>query len=372
MYNNVLVALTRSIPTATWSSTNKIWLVTNTPENLNIIHTVFDKKASLENRIKKPSKSETNNQKYKPRERQLTSEQKQLLNNFYSYLKGKRYSKSTINTYIHFTADFIAFHNKAYLKDLDNRSVELFIESEVSIRKMSISSQRQFISALKLFVKFEPTTGITELKLTRPKSSRFLPTILSQTELLRLLQKTSNLKHRTIIIILYSCGLRISELLNLNVSDIDFNRRQIHLKQSKGRKDRYVGLAEISIPILLNYLNTYEPEKYFITSGNDRPYSASSVRAFLKRNCKKAGITKRVTPHTLRHSYATHLLEQGVDIRYIQTLLGHSRPETTMIYTHVKRQDLLDIKNPLDAAVEKYRSTDKDMENVRLSRKYNM
>ncbi|SDS38694.1 Site-specific recombinase XerD [Formosa sp. Hel1_31_208] len=371
-YHKSLISLVKRIPSATWSQTKQMWLVDDNEDNLKVIATHFEGLAVIDDSAYKPLNARMRSQKYKVLHRNLNTSQKTLLNDFYIYLKGKRYSKSTMNTYVHYVADFIAFHADTALEALDNRSVERFIEAVVIQRRLSISSQRQFISALKLFIVFEPSTAIAELELTRPKRSRYLPVVLSQDEVLRILQKTTNLKHRTVIAMLYSCGLRISELLHLHISDIDLSRRQIHIRQSKGRKDRYVGLAEISMPLLLNYIQTYEPDTYFIKGPTSEPYSASAVRAFLKRNCQAAGITKRVTPHTLRHSYATHLLEQGVDIRHIQTLLGHSRPETTMIYTHVTRQDVLEIRNPLDVAVQKFKSTDKNTTNVRLSSRYNL
>ena len=198
-----------------------------------------------------------------------------------------------------------------------------------------------------------PHSKINTLKLTRPKVSRKLPSVLSQNEILNILAVTKNLKHRTAIAFLYSCGLRISELLSLKLENINIDRKQVHIKMSKGRKDRYIGLADSIIPLLRNYIVTYSPKFYFIEGIAGEKYSADSIRKVLKRSSKSASIQKNVTPHTLRHSYATHLLENGVDIRYIQTLLGHSKPETTMIYTHIKRTDLLSISNPLDLALKK-------------------
>jgi len=178
---------------------------------------------------------------------------------------------------------------------------------------------------------------------------------------LSLIRVTRNLKHRAILTLLYSAGLRIGELLRLRLSDIDFQRKQVHIRNAKGRKDRYVFLADTFMPLLSNYLATYSPEHLFVEGFKGEPYSASSVRSFLKQSCKLAGITKRVTPHTLRHSFATHLLENGVDIRYIQELLGHSKPETTMIYTHVSKRQLMKIQSPLDTLSHKLNSpSDKD------------
>jgi len=206
---------------------------------------------------------------------------------------------------------------------------------------------------MKLFVTFYPDTKIDNLTLDRPKKSYLLPTVLSNEEIINILRCTKNLKHRAIIAMIYSAGLRISELINLQLSQIDIQRRQIIVKSSKGRKDRNIILAKSCIPLILNYLNTYKPNIFFAEGKPSEKYSPESVRAFLKRSCNAAHITKKVTPHTLRHSYATHLLENGIDLRYIQELLGHAKPETTMIYTHVSKKDLLKIESPLDVAVKK-------------------
>lgn len=194
-----------------------------------------------------------------------------------------------------------------------------------------------------------------------------LPSVLSKEEVIDLLRATHNLKHRTILALLYSCGLRISEVLRLRLADIDLDRRQLVIYQAKGRKDRYVVLAESTIPLLLNYVSSYKPKGYLFQGSKGGVYSTTSIRAFLKRSCKRAGIRKRVTPHTLRHSYATHLVEDGVNLRLIQELLGHSKPETTMIYTHVAKKDLLAVRSPLDTALLELRPTDKNLLNQSLS-----
>ncbi len=186
-------------------------------------------------------------------------------------------------------------------------------------------------------------------------TGRKLPEVLSIEEILSLIQVTHNLKHRTIIAMLYSCGLRIGELLNLRLADIHLRRRQLQIRNAKGRKDRYVVLADSVLPLLNNYLMSYSPHEYLIEGKVGKPYSASSVRKFLKRSCRLANIHRPITPHTLRHSYATHLLEQGIGLRHIQELLGHSKPETTMIYTHLARKDLLNVASPLDTALKQFR-----------------
>lgn len=357
-YNSLLIQQVRKITGAAWSKTLQAWHVADTKENLALIMSTFKDIAEVD--ISKISTKEVFR-------RNLTEDQRTLLNQFYLYLKGKRYSPSTIHTYTFFVADFVNFHTQTPLEELTKRSVELFIEKVFVDRKYSISSQRQFISALKLFIAFYPNTKIDDLQLERPKKSQHLPNVLSQEEVLRIIQVTKNLKHRAIIALLYSCGLRISELINLKLIDFTIERKQLIVKESKGRKDRYVSLADSFLPLLSNYYYSFKPKVYFVEGQGGFKYSAESIRQFLRKSCKEAGVHKVVTPHTLRHSYATHLLENGVDIRYIQSLLGHARPETTMIYTHVKRKDLMQISNPLDVALQKIQNADKNKTNVLLS-----
>lgn len=214
-------------------------------------------------------------------------------------------------------ADFFDYIKDTPLTTLTNRDVEKFIEDVFIPRKYSISTHRQFISAIKLFKAFYPECKIEEVELKRPKKSQLLPTVLSKEEVIDLLRYTKNLKHRAVLAMIYSAGLRISELLSLKLEHIDVDRRQLTVKNSKGRKDRNIILAQSFIPLMQNYLMSYNPKTYFVEGKPFQQYSAESIRAFLHRSSKIARITKRVTPHTLRHSYATHLLENGIDLRYI-------------------------------------------------------
>ena len=357
-FNDLIIEKLKSI-SASWSQTKKCWCLKNSEENLALILELF-KDVTKVDVSKIPKKT-----RFK---RDLTTAEKKILNNFYLFLKGKRYSQSTIQTYTFFIADLINFHTKTPLEELTNRDVELFIETVFIERNYSVSSQRQFISALKIFTVFYPQIKINNLSLERPKKSRTLPSVLSQEEVLRIIQYTQNIKHRAILTLLYSCGLRIGELINLKLADFHVERKQLIVKKGKGRKDRYVSLADSFLPLLSNYYHSYKPTIYFVEGQNGGKYSAESIRSFLRKSCKKAGIRKLVTPHTLRHSYATHLLENGVDLRYIQTLLGHSKPETTMIYTHVQRKDLMEIQNPLDVALQKFNKINNNNQKVVLSR----
>ena len=368
-YNEDLLTIVRKIPLAKWSKTHRLWYMPLSSDNISLVKKRFCNVAEIKNKgLRK--QTDTNGAISKP-ERQLNATQKKILNNFYKYLRGKRYSKSTIDTYTFYIADLIEFHNSKGVENITNRDIELFIETVFINRNYSISTQRQFISAVKVFKAFYPEIELNEMHLVRPKKSKKIPTVLSQNEVLDLIRCTKNLKHRAIITLLYSCGLRVSELINLKLTDINIDRKQLHVKNSKGRKDRLVSLADSFLPLLSNYYLSYNPKTYFVEGANGGKYSAESIRQFIKRSCKSANISKTVTPHTLRHSYATHLLENGTDIRYIQSLLGHSRPETTMIYTHVQRKDLMKITNPLDTIIQKTLRQDNTSSKLGLSRDFN-
>ena len=300
--------------------------------------------------------------------KQLTPVDKANLRGFVKYMRGKVLSESTVRTYYIHILDFTIFLKGKAVKDIVNRDVERFVEDVCVSRKYSVSTHRQVISAIKQFGSFHPDCGIDNPTLERPHKSRFLPVVLSKQEVIDLLRNTRNLKHKAVLALLYSSGLRIGELINLELNDIDVDRRQIFIRNGKGRKDRYVIMAESFRQLFHNYLMTYKPKLFFVEGQKEgEQYTPTSIRQFLKRACKLARIFKKVTPHTLRHSYATHLLEQGVDLRYIQELLGHSRPETTMIYTHVSKRDMLNIESPLDTLIKQMSAPENKNNNNSLS-----
>ncbi|KAA5824205.1 tyrosine-type recombinase/integrase [Algibacter amylolyticus] len=297
----------------------------------------------------------------------LNEEKTLVYRHFLKFLKGKRFSDSTIASYGGFILEFLRFTGQKPVNDLNENDVRHYIEWAVSTLNYAISTHRQIVSSITHFAYFYPACSINTEKIYMPKKDKKLPVVLSIEEVLLLIQVTKNLKHRAIIAMLYGSGLRIGELIELKLSDFDFKRKQLYVKNGKGRKDRYTTIAESLFPLLKNYHNTYKPKVYFIENPKGGTYSAQSIRSFLKRSVELAGINKAVTPHSLRHSYATHMLEQGIDIRYIQELLGHSRPETTMIYTHVTRKDLQEIKSPLDNVVKKLSLQDNNDKKLTIS-----
>ncbi len=366
-YDDAIIIKIRELKKYRWSRTLRGWHASFSIENLNQIYKTLNSLVIFKN---DPSLYKDLSVKSRRANRTISEENKEVIRRFVKFLRGKYYSESTVKTYFTFIADFIEYIKDKPLEELSNRDVEKFVEDVFLPRKYSVSTYRQMISAIKLFKTFYPQCKIDNLELKRPKKSKILPTILSQEEVLDLLRNTRNSKHRAILALLYSSGLRIGELIDLELCNINIDRRQIIIKSGKGRKDRYVILAESFLPLLQNYFMTYQPKKYFVEGPLQKKYSASSVRKFLERSRKLANINKKVTPHTLRHSYATHLLENGIGLRYIQELLGHSKPETTMIYTHVAKKDLLEIKSPLDTLLISLSKTPKQEQNILLSRNF--
>lgn len=220
---------------------------------------------------------------------------------------------------------------------------------EIVDRGRSHSYMAQALSALKFL--HETVLGVDPPvpKLSRTRRSRFLPTVLSRSEVRRLIHAARNPKHRAILILLYSAGLRVGEAVRLRIADIDSDRMVIHVRSAKGRRDRIVMLADVALEALRSYWRYQRPMTWlFPGERRDRHMNTRAVQRMVTDTARRAGIRKRVTPHTLRHSFATHLLENGTDLRYIQRLLGHKKSTTTEIYTHVADRDLARIRSPAD------------------------
>ncbi len=378
VFNSKLKAHLKAYNAVKWSNTHRIYYVPDNATHRRGIYNYLKEKGynidstALRQPVNKANKKSKKILKSSQIEifKNLAQDKQSLIRECVGYLKSKRLSESTISTYGHFILRFVDFTKDIPKSEWNKRTLELFLEKVIARENYSISSHRQCISALKYFTAFCNIDDFDSQDIQRPKKSKYLPVVLSKEEIIDLLQVTKNLKHRAIIGLIYSSGLRIGELLSLRIRDIDLDRNQLFIKQSKGRKDRTVVLSEVLKPLLYNYINTYQPKFYFVEGQQGNAYSASSVRSFLKKSCELAGITKQVTPHTLRHSFATHMLENGVDLRYIQILLGHSKPETTMIYTHVAQHSLMEIKSPLDVTVGNLAKQDNNNQKLLLSRKF--
>ncbi|WP_339634496.1 site-specific tyrosine recombinase/integron integrase [Bizionia echini] len=262
-------------------------------------------------------------------------------------LELKKYSNNTVRLYVKLFEEFI---NHFFDKDIDHIN-ELDIRDYLKLlvtSKRSNSYINQSINSIKFY--YEVVMGMPNrlYRIDRPRKKKKLPVVLSKDQIKLLIDSTNNLKHKCIVSLLYSSGLRRSELLNLKINDIDSSRMLIHVTDAKGNKDRYTILSINALKDLREYYKQWKPQEYLFEGIKNKQYSTGSVGKIISAAAIKAGIRKHVTPHTLRHSFATHLLENGTDLRYIQLLLGHNSTKTTEIYTHVAKSSFDSIENPLD------------------------
>jgi len=267
---------------------------------------------------------------------------------FASWMRQKRYSENTITTYCGLLDVFFKYYKHKKIAEITKKDIVHFNTYYVLANNYSANYQNQLINALKLFYRKYSTRFLALEHLEPPQRSKYLPNVLSLEEVEQLLNNVSNLKHKTLLCLIYSAGLRIGECLSLQAKDIDSGRMMIHVRNAKGRKDRYVPLSENILQLLRTYYKIYRPTDFLFEGKYGGAYSQSSCRSILRQAKSKTNIKKRVTLHTLRHSYATHLLESGTDIRYIQEILGHNSPKTTMIYTHISTNSIKNIKSPFD------------------------
>lgn len=380
LYNDAIKADIKKFTGVSWSQSHKSFYVLYTKTILHTLFKYLSKKGYYVDysKLQKPKPISVIEEKkeqvvhskldmYKA----LPPTHKHILNAYVSYLKGMRLSAQTIKTYGYFVLRFLYEFKDTDKTQWHTSHLDLFMSNVMAKERYSISSHRQCVSAFKYLTTYCNIEAFDASNYRRPKKDKKLPNILSKEAVIRLIQVTKNLKHRVVIGLLYSSGFRIGELLQLKPEDLDFERQQIRIRKGKGRKDRMVGMAEVLKPMLLNYMATYQPKYYFIEGRDGGVYSASSVRKFLKQSCELAQIKPGISPHVLRHSYATHMLENGVDLRYIQTLLGHAKPETTMIYTHVAQEHLMEISNPLDLTIRGLKANANSDQKVSISRKYN-
>ncbi|MHA7843224.1 MAG: tyrosine-type recombinase/integrase [Winogradskyella sp.] len=278
---------------------------------------------------------------------ELSNDSQNEIQKFRKWLQQKRFSKNTVHTYVEVTGLFLRYLELKGIEDITARSIEQFNYDFIFKTKKSVSYQNQCISGIKQFIEFNQL-DIDNIEIKRPNKDKKLPSVLSKQEVKAILDATTNIKHKTLLSVVYSAGLRIGEALNLRPDDIDTSRGLILIRSAKGRKDRFTLLAPGLVPLLESYREHYQPKHFLFEGRSGEAYTQVSARQVLRKALGLAGIKKYVTLHTLRHSFATHLLESGTDIRYIQELLGHNSPKTTMIYTHVSSTNLTEIINPFD------------------------
>jgi len=333
-YNPEVIVKLKQIGGFYWHSDHKFWSFPATQDNLDrvldiaYLHSPHSNE-TIEQNIEEVSESSTHSD----------------LKLFLDELKLLKYSRSTIKNYISCLKEFLTIQNDE--SEAFEKRIKQFILYKID-NGVSTSSVNLYHSALKLYGTKVLNIDITD-SIERPSKDKKLPHVLSREDVKLIFKNTENLKHRTILMLIYSAGLRVSEAALMKLSDIDFNRDVIHIKNAKGRKDRITLLADNLKVILTDYLTDYKPDKWLFAGQEPGSHiSIRSVQKMFENAVAKSRINKEVSVHSLRHSFATHLLENGTDIRYIQELLGHEHTKTTMIYTKVSNSALRKIKSPLD------------------------
>jgi site-specific recombinase XerD len=340
-YDQEIIDQVKGLPGARWHPGMRCWHIAMAYGPADKLNYRFQKKLRFVPRVSQDT-CKTGN------ETKTDQYLKKVPEEFIKTLKLKQYSPKTIKTYSTMLHLFMGFYKSRDLNDLSDVDIREYLLYLVDEKKVSQSYQNQAINAIKFY--YEQIIGrpTQTYYLQRPKREIVLPSVLSEEEVNNLLKQVVNLKHKTVLSLIYSAGLRIGELINLRINDIDSSRAQIRIIQAKGKKDRVSLLSPNILKLLREYFKEYRPKVWLFEGQYGGQYSAGSIQMVFREAKKAAGLNKKATVHTLRHSFATHLLERGTDIRYIQDLLGHQSLRTTEIYTHVTTKGFKNIISPFD------------------------
>ncbi|MEH6406835.1 MAG: site-specific tyrosine recombinase/integron integrase [Leeuwenhoekiella sp.] len=349
--DKVIHALIKSLPNPKWSEQYNMVYLSNTKQNLGQVFNTFKGVAWINyNKFLTNRAISTTNDRMDVewfRHRKTAANYRVCPEEYLLKLELKRYANSTVRTYVTFFEMFINHYIDRDLHALNETHIRSYLQKLIQQRK-SNSYINQVINAIKFY--YEVVLGMPNrfYELERPRKEFKLPTVIAKEQILSIIDHTNNLKHKCIVQLLYSAGLRRSELINLKIEDIDSQRMLIRINAGKGNKDRFSLLSQNALNDLRLYYKEWKPQVYLFEGQKQTKYTGQSVLKLVKTAALNAGIAVVVTPHVLRHSFATHLLESGVDLRQIQVLLGHGSTKTTEIYTHVATNTFKTIKNPLD------------------------
>lgn len=350
--DKVIQALTDTLPGIGWSDEYRMHHLPNNPDHLNTVYRTYRGVAWVEGKYffrGRPVRAgaEPVDLSSLMKFAQGTPDRKPCPEEYIALLETKRYSLSTAKNYIHLFTEFINHFPQKALRDIDELDIRTYSRHLVQQGK-SGSLQNQAINAIKFY--YEQVLNMPQrfYDIDRPRKEHKLPSVLSKEEVQAMIRETQNLKHKAILTTLYACGLRLSELLELKPSDLLRDRYLLLVRQGKGKKDRHTVLSAKTIQLLDRYIKQYKPREYLFEGQIGGSYSKKSVDNIVKTSARRAGVLRKVSPHILRHSFATHSLENGTDLRYIQTALGHSSPKTTEVYAHVSTKSLSGIVSPLE------------------------
>jgi len=334
-------ALIKNMESRFYHAPQKLWSVLNTAENLNLLKTMFKNKfemvsEQIEHKIPQFTLNE------KSLLALCDAEQKLIL---------KAYSQNTLKIYKYELSCFFKYFESFNLKDITKEQIESYVYYMITKHKIGESKQNSAINAIKFYYEYVLGMPREYYNIQRPKMANTLPNVLSGQEVYKLINAPENIKHKAILYTIYSAGLRMSEVLNLRITDIRSNEGYIFIKGAKGKKDRHTVLSETFLPLLRNYYRQFKPSYWLFEGQEGGKYSAKSIQQIFRAAQLKTGVNPWSTPHTLRHSFATHLLEGGENLRNIQVLLGHESSRTTEIYTHVVNINNKKMRNPLDMMI---------------------
>jgi len=342
-YDPALVARVRAMSRYFYDAGAKTWMVPHTEENLEIL-----KGYCVEKGMQVSYSDEWAERKVVRRSGESGNVSVECPIAFINKLKELRYSESTVRNYASALKEFIGFLGDHGLDSATGEDIERFLLYITTKRFVSTSYHNMAIGAIRFY--FEKVLNRPEVivRVERPRREKTLPEVLSEDEVVCLFRSIDNIKHRCILMTVYSAGLRLSEVVALKTSDIDSKRMMIFVKGAKGKKDRYTVLSRELLKWLRTYYKVSQPKQWLFEGATGGQYSMGSVQSIMREAVLRAGIRKHATVHTLRHSFATHMLESGTDLRYIQSLLGHSSSKTTEIYTHITTRGLEKIRSPFD------------------------
>jgi integrase/recombinase XerD len=317
----------------------KLWSIPNTKESLELLKLSVglynEEKLATNTPVAKPIKT-------------LSDDSLNIITQVEQKLRLKAYSPATIKNYLSELSQFLTYVEPRDPKSQSKDDIEAYIYKLITKYNISESKQNTAINAIKFY--YEAVLGMPReyYDIQRPKRAQNLPNVLSKEEVAAILSSPKNIKHKAILFIIYSAGLRISEALNLRITDIHSKEGYIFIKGAKGKKDRKSVLSPIALQVLRDYYRAHKPSYWLFEGQDGGQYTAKSIQNVFRAAVKSTNSNPWATVHTLRHSFATHLLESGTNLRYIQTLLGHASTKTTEIYTHVLAINNKNIVSPLD------------------------
>ncbi len=320
----------------------KLWSIPNTPQNKNIVTQLFGKDGVL-----KPNNMTVKLPTFTMSER--VADRLQLMMTKL-VLSGK--SKHTIKSYRGHILHYLAEFEHRDLLTVTKDEIEKYLYDVITKNNVGPSRQNIMINAIKYYHEKVLGQQRTKYKITRPKKAQTLPEVLTEKEVYQLINTPTNIKHKAILYLLYSAGLRISEVTKLRIEDIHSKEKQIFIKAAKGKKDRYTILSDATLLIIRQYYVLHKPSYWLFEGAEGAQYSTTSINKIFRKAAKTSRVYEWAVPHTLRHSFATHLLQANVNLRYIQTLLGHGSPETTQVYTHVAEVNNDIVRSPLDRMLD--------------------